>query len=105
MTRQRQVVAITSLARELGDEIVEIKADLQRIQAEARAAGDWKKELAVLDRRLKIVELRLRETREHNNNVLCVNFDVDPQTAEKMAVAFLAQQRTLKASGGESDGR
>ncbi len=68
------------------------------------AAGDWKKELAVLDRRLKVVELRLRETREYNNTILSVNFDVDPQTAEKMAVAFLAQQRTLKANG-ESDGR
>ncbi len=58
----------------------------------------------MLDRRLKVVELRLRETREYNNTILSVNFDVDPQTAEKMAVAFLAQQRTLKANG-ESDGR
>jgi hypothetical protein len=105
MSRQRQAVPITSLARELGDEIVEIKADLQRIQAEARTVGDWKKELAVLDRRLKIIELRLRETRDYNNNVLSVNFDVDAKTAEKMAVAFLARQRQLRDSGEVIDAK
>ncbi len=36
MSRQRAVVPITTLSRELGDEIVGIKADLQRLQDDAR---------------------------------------------------------------------
>ena len=103
MPRHPQLSPITSLGRELGDEIADIKMDLARIQTEARTAGDWKKELAVLDKRIKLVELRLREAREHSINVMSVNFDVDSKTAEKMALAYLAQQRTLKAAG-ESNG-
>lgn len=104
MPRQAQLAPVTSLGNELAAEVAQIKDDLERIQREARNAGDWKKELAVLDRRLKLVELRLREAREHSINIMSVNFDVDSKTAEKMALAYLAQQRTLKASG-ESDGK
>lgn len=104
MPRHPQIAPVTSLGNELVAEVIEIKEDLERIQREARNAGDWKKELAVLDKRIKLVELRLREAREHSISVMSVNFDIDEKAAEKMALAFLAKQRTLKAAG-ESDGQ
>src|SRR5262245_31335812 len=98
MSRPRQIVP-SALGNELALEVAEIKADLRRLQNSAREAGDWKKELLVLDRRLKLVELRLKEVREYSTNILSVNFDVDTKTAEKMATAFLAKQRQLRANG------
>jgi hypothetical protein len=103
MTRVQRIVPIKTLGSELRDELAEIRGDLQRIQAEARTDKDWKKELAVLDRRLKLVELHVREVREHSTNVMQVNFDVSAKTGEAMATAFLARQRILKANG-ERDG-
>lgn len=104
MGRNKPVVRpIATLGNELRDELVEIRADLLRLQGEARAAGNWQKEMACLDRRLKLVELRVREVREHSVNVMAVNFDVDSKIAEKMSVAFLARQRMLKAKGEPDD--
>ena len=100
---RHQISPITTLGTELGEEILEIKLDLVRIQKDAREAGDWKKELAVMDRRLKIVEMRLREVREHSTNILSVNFDVDEKTASKMALAFLSRQRLRETNGGPDD--
>jgi hypothetical protein len=101
MGRQRQLAPITSLGNELAAEIVEIKGDLVRLQQLARESGNWRMELAALDRRLKLIELRLREVRDYHTSILNVNFDVDSKTAEKMAVAFLARQRQLRENGEE----
>jgi hypothetical protein len=99
----RKIMPIRTPGNELRDELSEIRGDLQRIQGEARLAGDWRKELAVLDRRLKLVELSVKELRDNSTNVALVNFDVSSATAEKMSVAFLARQRLLKLNG-EKDG-
>jgi len=99
MPRRRPIVPITALCNELQAEIVEINTDLARLQKLAREAGNWKMEFGVLDRRLKLIELRLREVREHSLNVMNVNFDVDTRTAEKMALAFLARQRQIRDNG------
>ena len=90
---------VRNLGNEISGEIFEIKADLIRLQTEARAVKDWKKELACLDRRVRLVECLLRDVRERQTNILAVNFDVPPEIAEKMAVAFLAKQRLLKENG------
>jgi hypothetical protein len=101
--RNGQVVPIANVGNELAEEIRDLKDDLRRLQGEAFLAKDWKKELAIIDRRVRLLEVRLRELREHSTNILSVNFDVDTKTAEKMATAFLAKQRHL-AANGESDG-
>src|SRR5437879_6426622 len=99
MSRPRQIVPITAPGNELHAEIVEVKADLARLQRQARESGNWKMEVAMLDRRLKIIELRLREVRDYSTNVMQVNFDVDAKVAERMAISFLARQRELRENG------
>jgi hypothetical protein len=90
-------------ARDLILEIEELKQELQRIQAQGRTGGDWKQELAALDRRLRLLELQARVTGEarpqRQTNIL--NVTVDAKTAERMAAAFLARQRLLRAGGDE----
>lgn len=91
----------TTLGAEIVDEVLAIKADLKRLQEVARAAGSQVSELAVIDRRVKLVDTLLRDARDHSTNILNVNFDLDPKVAEKMAVAFLARQRQLREAGEE----
>ena len=98
----RRTSVPVSFGHELSTELVGIKEDLNRLQRDARQSGNWKAELAVIDKRLKICELQLKEAREHSTNILAVNFDVDAGTAEKMALAFLERQRQLTASGEQA---
>lgn len=101
MARQQELQSIRDTGSELVAEVFEIRTDLARLQAEARNSGDWKRELAVLDRRMRLVEMHLRDVRERVTNSLHVNFDLDQKTTEKMATAFLARQRLLRDSGEE----
>jgi hypothetical protein len=93
-------------ASNLKVEIEELKAELTRIQAEGKADGDWKRELAAFDRRLRLLELQARTSGEMKDqstgttNVL--NINLDERTARKMAETFIARAR-LKAAGGAHD--
>jgi hypothetical protein len=98
---RRATPIIRTPGNDLRDEIAEVQGDLRRIQSEARAANDWKRELAVLDRRVRLIEVRLKDLKDQVVNQLNVNFDLDNATAEKMSVAFLAKQRLLKQNGDE----
>lgn len=83
---------------DLHTEIATLKSELMQLQEQGRESGDWKQELAIFDRRLRLLELQAKlsgETKpEHQTNVL--NLNLDPKTAVRMAETFLARQKFLK---------
>jgi hypothetical protein len=97
-------------AAEIRGKLAELDAELRAMQEQGKAKGDLRLELGAIDRRLRLLELQLKELTaaraaavpaepSTTNNVLAIS--VDPKTAERIASAYLLRRQLLPP--GEHD--